>query len=93
MKMTEYKCFRADRLKAVMALNEITVEDIEKYWVEFFKIPEEVPKKGDNSFIKMFLEEVLKSNYYEPTLIVLFIICDACNCSADYLLGLSDEIY
>lgn len=91
--MTEYKGFRVDRLKAVMALNEVTVEDIEKYWVELFKSQGEETKSEDGSFIKMFLEEVLKGHYYEPTLFVLFIICDACNCSADYLLGLSDEIY
>ena len=91
--MTEYKGFRADRLKAVMALNEITVEDVEKYWVEFFKSQGEETEIEDGSFIKMFLEKVLNGYYYEPTLLVLFMICDACNCSADYLLGLSDEIY
>lgn len=35
--MTEYKGFRADRLRQVMELHEVTVEDVEKYWVEFFK--------------------------------------------------------
>ena len=84
--MTEYKGFRADRLRQVMKLHEVTVEDIVEHWVKFFKSQDKRTKK-------MFLEEVIKGYYYEPSLFILFIICDACNCSADYLLGLSDEIY
>lgn len=73
-------CFRADRLKKVMEDNGVVFEELKlavDYAIPLFS--------SSNGCIKNII-----NGYTEPSLKVLKAICEVCNCSADYLLGISD---
>jgi len=85
MKMPEFRGFRADRLREAMEENGAAFEDICETLREV--------KKG--FFIKDFKYRLLDitDGCIEPTNEELYAICYTVGCSADYLLGLSDEMY
>ena len=74
--------FKADRLKEVMKEHE----------VEYKEIFEKFEKGCDKYYTSARLNGIIEGRT-EPTIGELVTICNVCNCSADYLLGLSDEIY
>ena len=82
--MLEYKGFRADRLREAMEENGAHLEDILHIYEEYSNI---MTIKNDYRLIDILNEREI------PSIKELFLICKAVNCSADYLLGLSDEMY
>ena len=83
--MEEYKGFRADRLKKAMKENGAAVEDIAKSLYEVFGLTE-------MDFACECAETLIYSNGHDISAGELYAACKAANVSADYLLGLSDEI-
>ena len=82
--MAEYKGFRADRLRKAMKENGATVEDI----------------AGAEDEEETLLNDLYFQRFYElvdgigfPSISELYKICKYVNVSADYLLGLSDDMY
>ncbi len=80
--MEEYKGFRADRLKKAMEENGVTAEDIANT----------IAQVDRHIGIECVKDIVTERNPY-VSLYILCLICKAVNVSADYLLGLSDEMY
>lgn len=73
-------CFRADRLKKIMEDNGVAITELG------IAVNSVKPLFNNlNGYIKNII-----NGYIEPTLNVLKVICEVCNCSADYLLGISD---
>ena len=68
-----------------MKENGATIEDIEKYF-------QMAAGRKPDKFEKTSLLYVLEDDDVHPNLFELFLICKAVNVSADYLLGLSDEM-
>lgn len=83
--MPEYKGFRADRLREAMEENGAHFEDIVNAFEE--NSGEKLSRQGKHILIDII------DGKYEPSINDLCTICKAVNCSADYLLGLSDEMY
>ena len=81
--MKEYTGFRADRLREAMKENGATIEDILK---ELEKIYGALWQ--ENYHIRNVI-----AGKDVPLNVDVFAICKAVNVSADYLLGLSDEMY
>ena len=83
--MKEYTGFRADRLKKAMKENGATIEDIAKSLREEF---------GNIrlDFAYMCEEWLIRKDDYNIPARELIAVCKAVNVSADYLLGLSDEM-
>ena len=84
--MSEFKGFRADRLKKAMTENEVTVEDKAKSLYKVFEFT-------DMDFASDCAKSLMYSDNYNIPIGVLYSACKAVNVSADYLLGLSDEMY
>ena len=84
--MEEYKGFRADRLKKAMEENGATVDDIAKSLYEEFGLTE-------MDFAYACAEKYTYADNYNIPAQELIAVCKAVNVSADYLLGLSDEMY
>ena len=83
--MSEFKGFMADRLKRAMAENGADIEDIcEEMKKDFYLLWEE----SDRNYIRRIINGKSLPGIFE-----LFTICKAVNVSADYLLGISDEMY
>lgn len=83
--MKEYKGFRADRLREVMEKHEATLNDIAD---GLSKLKSIYPRDID---IKSYVNKIINGSW-EPGYNTLLVICEVCNCTSDYLLGLSDEI-
>ena len=83
--MEEIKGFRADRLRKAMEENEATIADIVK----------EMLGEQEGYLSKMYSHRFrnIMDDLGFPSIIELRAICKAVNVSADYLLGLSDEMY
>jgi len=93
-KMEKFIGFRADRLLNAMRENEVCLDDI----YEEYKKSEKLNKNSDSKltlidFKCRLINIAYNSESIEPTIEELYIICYAVGCSADYLLGLKDEIY
>jgi len=73
--------FRADRLRKVMKAHEATVKDIEAVF-----------KKAKCNASDIYIRGIITGRSKTISLYHLYLICESCNCSADYLIGLSDEI-
>lgn len=71
-------CFRADRLKEIMEDNGVTVDELKTAVNSVAPYPKNITVDILNGFTK-------------PSLEVLKAICRICNCSTDYLLGLSEN--
>ena len=84
--MSEFKGFRTDRLKKAMTENEVTIEDIAKSFYEVFELT-------DMDFARGCAKSLMYSDNYNIPAGELYSVCKAVNVSADYLLGLSDEMY
>ncbi len=84
--MEEYKGFRADRLKKAMEENGATVEDIAKSLYEVFGLVE-------MDFACECAKALINKEDYNIPAGELYAACKAANVSADYILGLSDEMY
>ncbi len=83
--MGKYKGFRADRLKEAMKENGATFEYIcEVMRKEFYLLWDE----SEKNYIRKIVNGEIP-----PRIVELFTICGAVGCSADYLLGLKDEMY
>lgn len=82
--MKEYKGFRVDRLADVMKAHGAAIADI-------VNCEKELSEDGLGRKNQLWLFDILDGSA-EPTGFEIFVICEACNCTADYLLGLSDEI-
>ncbi len=83
--MSEFKGFRADRLREVMKENGATFEDIcEEMKKDFYLLWVESEKN--------YLRKIVNGEI-PPRIIEVFTICKVVGCSADYLLGLKDEMY
>jgi len=92
--MPEFRGFRTDRLLEAMRENEVCLDDI----YEEYKKSEKLNKNLDAKlalidFKCRLINIAYNSESTEPTNKELYIICYAVGCSADYLLGLSDEMY
>ena len=83
--MAEIKGFRADMLKKAMKENEATIEDIAKSLQEEFGCT-------DMEFAYACAETYTYADNCNIPTLDLYAICKAVNVSADYLLGLSDEM-
>ncbi len=84
--MEKYKGFRADRLREAMKENGATVDDIANALYEEFGLQE-------MDFAYMCAKGLVHKDDYNIPAGELIAICKAVNVSADYLLGLSDEMY
>ena len=83
--MLNYRGFRADRLKEAMKENGATFEDIcEGMRRDFYLLWVE----SDINYIRRIV-----NGKTPPGIAELFTICEVVGCSADYLLGLKDEMY
>ena len=83
--MKEFTGFRGDRLREAMKENGASLNDI----AEVLKHIKGLLWGQDE---KHHLFGVVNGGVY-PTNVEIFAICKAVNVSADYLLGLSDEMY
>ncbi len=81
--MKEFKGFRADRLRKAMKENGATIKDIKKEMEKNFNI---------SHILDSHIENVVAGKDI-PLNGDIFVICKVVNVSADYLLGLSDEMY
>lgn len=83
--MSEFKGFRADRLREAMKENGADFEDIcEEMKKNFYLLWDE----SDICYIRRIISGESLPGYFE-----FYSICKAVGCSADYLLGLKDEMY
>ena len=82
--MKDFRGFRAERLKIAMKENGVTDNDI-------VKALREADCRSKERVFKIL--EGIFSGEYTLSLKEFFVICKTVNCSADYLLGLSDEMY
>lgn len=83
--MKEYTGFRADRLREAMKENGAAIEDIAKSLQEEFGYT-------DMEFAYACAETYTYADNCNIPTLDLYAICKAVNVSADYLLGLSDEM-
>ena len=83
--MSVYEGFRADRLKKAMTENEAAFEDMCE---EMRKDLDLFWEESDREYLRRII-----NGKAIPGLFDIFTICKAVNVSADYLLGLSDEMY
>ena len=84
--MKEFKGFRTDRLKKAMEENGATVKDIAKSLypeVDFIEM----------TFACDYVKELINKDDCSVPTSEIIAVCKAVNVSADYLLGLSDEMY
>ena len=83
--MSEFGGFRADRLREAMKENGAVFEDIcEVMRKEFYLLWDE----SEKNYIRKIVNGEIP-----PRIVELFTICGVVGCSADYLLGLKDEMY
>ena len=83
--MLNYRGFRADRLKEAMKENGATFEDIcEGMRRDFYLLW----VGSDINYIRGII-----NGKALPGILELYSICKTVGCSADYLLGLKDEMY
>ncbi len=85
--MKEFKGFRVDRLRKAMNENGSTVEDIAK------SLFEEADLIIEKNFAYGYAENLIHGEIYDISGSEFYAVCKAVNVSADYLLGLSDEMY
>jgi len=90
--MEKMKGFRADRLREAMKENGASFDDIyDVFQEEFEKSKKELCPFINFKYRLLNIADGCRS--IEPTIEELYIICYAVGCSADYLLGLKDEMY
>lgn len=77
-KRMKTKYFRADRLKEIMADNGVTVDELKTAVNSVAPFPRNLAFEIYNGFM-------------EPSNAILVAISKLCNCSTDYLLGLSEN--
>lgn len=83
--MSEFKGFRADRLREAMKENGAAFEDICEGMKKYFYL---LWNESDVSYLR----GIMNGNF-TPGVFEIFAICNTVGCSADYLLGLKDEMY
>ena len=71
-------CFRVDRLKEIMKDNGVTVDELKTAVNSAAPFPRNLAFEIYNGFM-------------EPSNAILVAISKLCNCSTDYLLGVSDN--
>lgn len=72
------KCFKVDRLRAIMEENEVTINELKS------AVNSVRPYPRNTTFD-------IYNGFAEPSNAELIAVSKVCNCSTDYLLGLSEN--